>query len=110
MRLRVVKPFDDPDYIFELKHDGFRALAYIEQGVCKLVSRNSNQFKSFESLRESLAKLSVRNAILDGEVICVDSNGVSQFNALFSRKGRPVFTSDAVALFAHSDRRQAEGP
>jgi bifunctional non-homologous end joining protein LigD len=68
MRLRVVKPFDDPDYIFELKHDAFRALAYIEQGVCKLVSRNSNQFKSFLSLNESLAKLSVRNAILDGHM------------------------------------------
>jgi ATP-dependent DNA ligase len=33
MRLRLVKePFDDPEFIFELKHDGFRALAYIEDG------------------------------------------------------------------------------
>jgi ATP-dependent DNA ligase len=32
MRLRIAKSFDDPDYIFELKHDGFRALAYIEEG------------------------------------------------------------------------------
>ena len=53
MRLRIVKPFNDPDYIFELKHDGFRALAYIEDRECKLVSRNANQFKSFESLRKS---------------------------------------------------------
>jgi ATP-dependent DNA ligase len=31
MRLqRVAKPFDNPDYIFELKHDGFRAIAYME--------------------------------------------------------------------------------
>jgi bifunctional non-homologous end joining protein LigD len=42
MRLRITKPFDDPDYIFELKHDGFRALAYVEEGKCRLVSRNSN--------------------------------------------------------------------
>ena len=41
MRLRLVKePFDNPDYIFELKHDGFRALAYIDAGECRLVSRN----------------------------------------------------------------------
>lgn len=66
MRLRITKPFDDPDYIFELKHDGFRALAYIEEGACKLVSRNANQFKSFQSLKESLGKLKVRTAILDG--------------------------------------------
>jgi hypothetical protein len=31
MRLRIAKPFDDPNYIFELKYDGFRALAYVEE-------------------------------------------------------------------------------
>jgi bifunctional non-homologous end joining protein LigD len=92
MRLtRIPKPFDDPDYIFELKHDGFRAIAYIEDGECKLVSRNSNQFKSFKALKESLDKLPVQNAILDGEVVCVDGHGVSQFKELLSRKGKPVF-------------------
>jgi bifunctional non-homologous end joining protein LigD len=89
MRLtQVAKPFDDPDYIFELKHDGFRALAYIEEGGCRLVSRNNNHFKSFRSLQESLGKLPVQNAILDGEVVCLDEHGVSQFNELFSRRGK----------------------
>jgi bifunctional non-homologous end joining protein LigD len=91
MRLtRVAKSFDDPDYIFELKHDGFRALAYIENSKCELVSRNQNRF-SFRPLKESLGKLPVQNAILDGEVVCLDEHGVSQFNELFSRKGKPVF-------------------
>jgi ATP-dependent DNA ligase len=41
MRLRLVgKPFDHPDYIFELKHDGFRAVACMQNGECKLISRN----------------------------------------------------------------------
>ena len=41
MRLRLVKePLDHPDYLYELKHDGFRAVVYIEDGECKLVSRN----------------------------------------------------------------------
>ena len=49
MRLsRIAKPFDDPDYVFELKHDGFRALAYIDASTCRLVSRNLNQFQSFD--------------------------------------------------------------
>ena len=57
MRLRLVKePFDNPDYIFELKHDGFRALAYIESGKCRLVSRNLKSLR-FESLRLALGKL-----------------------------------------------------
>jgi bifunctional non-homologous end joining protein LigD len=64
MRLtRVAKPFDDPDYIFELKHDGFRAIAYIENSKCELVSRNQNHF-SFKALRESLGKLPVQSGHL----------------------------------------------
>ena len=55
MRLRIAKSFNDPDYVFELKYDGIRALAYIEEGKCRLVSPNSNSFKSFESLKKSLA-------------------------------------------------------
>jgi hypothetical protein len=53
MRLRLVKEsLNNPDYIFELKHDGFRALAYIDAGECRLVSRN------LKSLRlESLASI-----------------------------------------------------
>jgi len=91
MRLRLVRePFDHSDYIFELKHDGFRAIAYLQNGECKLVSRNQRNL-GFEALKRSLAKLPVENAILDGEVICVDAQGVSQFNQLFSRKGEPVF-------------------
>ena len=84
MRLRLVKePFDNPDYIFELKHDGFRTLAYIENGECRLVSRNLKSLR-FESLRTALGKLPVNNAIIDGEIICLDVKGVSQFNWLLS--------------------------
>jgi bifunctional non-homologous end joining protein LigD len=91
MRLsRRLKPFDHPDYLFELKHDGFRALAYIDADDCRLVSRNANAFGSFSALRESLGKLPVDNAILDGEIICMDKVGRSQFNELLSRKGTPV--------------------
>jgi bifunctional non-homologous end joining protein LigD len=36
---RIAAPFDHADWFFELKHDGFRALAYIEDGGCKLISR-----------------------------------------------------------------------
>jgi hypothetical protein len=40
MRLRLVKePFDNPDYLFELRHDGFRAIDYLQNGECKLISR-----------------------------------------------------------------------
>jgi ATP-dependent DNA ligase len=38
----VRQPFDDPNSLFELKHDGFRSLAYIWDGKCELVSRRRN--------------------------------------------------------------------
>jgi ATP-dependent DNA ligase len=45
---RFDRPFEHPDWIFEPKMDGFRAVAYIEGGRCRLVSRNHNAFKTFE--------------------------------------------------------------
>jgi ATP-dependent DNA ligase len=42
---RSLEPFDDKDWLFELKHDGFRSLAYLENGHCRLVSRRRNQYK-----------------------------------------------------------------
>jgi len=59
MRLRLVRePFDHPDYIFELKHDGFRAIAYLQNGESKPVSRHQRNL-GFESLKKALAKLPV---------------------------------------------------
>jgi bifunctional non-homologous end joining protein LigD len=95
MRLRLVrKPFDHPDYIFELKHDGFRAVAYIDRGDCRLISRNLKSLL-FKSLRASLAAIDVTDAILDGEIIVLNRNGVSQFNSLLSRKNE-----DAAVFYA----------
>ena len=90
MRLTRAKPFDSPNYLFELKHDGFRAIAYIDDGNAELVSRNQNRF-AFGSLKIALAQLPVKNAILDGEVVCLDRYGVRQFNQLLARKTPPIF-------------------
>src|SRR5262249_10863579 len=93
------------DYIFELKHDGFRAVAYLQNGECKLVSRNQRNL-GFEALKRSLANLPVQNAIIDAEVICVDAKGVSQFNQLLSRKGEPVFYAFDLLWLDSEDLRQ----
>src|ERR1700693_1399207 len=85
------QPFDDPDWLFELKHDGFRSLAYVEDGNCRLVSRRRNTYKSFEILRNALAGLKAQNAIMDGEIVALDSSGVSKFKELLYRRGRAVF-------------------
>jgi hypothetical protein len=42
-----IRGFDDPNYLFELKYDGFRALPVIQNGRAQLLSRNGNAFASF---------------------------------------------------------------
>ena len=102
----VRQPFDHPDFLFELKHDGFRALAHIWDGKCQLVSRKRNSYKSFHSLRDNLATLKVQNAIIDGEIVCLDSEGRSIFDELLHRKGCPTFYAFDLLYLNGRDLRQ----
>ncbi len=49
--IRVSVPFDDPEFIYEVKFDGFRALAYVQGGQCELVSRKGHVYRRFAELR-----------------------------------------------------------
>ncbi len=76
------KPFDDPDWIFEVKWDGIRAIAYINDDV-SLQSRNGNELiDKFPELRELSSLIS--NAVLDGEII-VMKDGVPDFRSVLKR-------------------------
>lgn len=56
MRLsRRAEPFNRADWIYELKLDGFRTLAYLENGGGRLVSRNGNAFAAFRDLAAEVA-------------------------------------------------------
>jgi hypothetical protein len=80
---RFDAPFEHPDWIFEPKLDGFRAVAYIEGGACRLVSRNRNAFKTFEPLAQAIAQeLARRSAILDGEIVRPGPDGRPMFYAV----------------------------
>ena len=86
--------FSHPDWIFELKWDGFRSLAYIGNSRCRLVSRNGNDFKSFPTLSESIASaLGSRSAVIDGEIVCLDRRGKPQFRDLLHHRGEPRFVA-----------------
>ena len=65
-------PFDHPEWIFELKYDGFRSLAVIQDGRAELISRNGNSFKSFEPLRKELKLPYQGKTVLDGEIVPAD--------------------------------------
>ena len=76
------KIFNDPDWIYELKWDGYRALAHIEDGKVDIYSRNGISFNSkFPKLVEDLEQVE-NNVILDGEIVVLNKDGISQFQAL----------------------------
>jgi bifunctional non-homologous end joining protein LigD len=70
MPLRTRKSaFNHSDFIFEVKWDGFRALAVIEHGHTQLISRNGHRFSSFADLEKLLsAGLPDTTAVIDGEI------------------------------------------
>ena len=88
---REPAPFDHPDWIFELKYDGFRSLAVIHDGRTQFISRNGHPFSSFENLRKTLASRYTGKTVLDGEIVCVDKRGKPQFNDLLFHRGEPCF-------------------
>ena len=76
------KPFDDKNWLFEIKWDGYRAIAEIKDGNVKLHSRNNKSFnKKFSPIADSL-KIFEGELIIDGEVVVIDDEGASSFQML----------------------------
>lgn len=76
------KPFDSDGWLFEIKWDGYRAIADVDYSSVKLISRNKKSFNElFPPIVSALQQLNL-NAVLDGEVVAVDEDGVSQFQLL----------------------------
>lgn len=76
------KPFDNPDWVFENKYDGYRTLAVINEEDAELFSRNKISFtNNFKPISEDLKKMS-HNVVLDGEVVIEDESGRSNFQLL----------------------------
>lgn len=76
------KIFNDPNYIYELKWDGYRVISHINNTKVLLQSRNGINYNSkFSKLYDELSTIE-HDVILDGEVVLVDKNGVSKFAEL----------------------------
>jgi bifunctional non-homologous end joining protein LigD len=89
----VPRPFDHPDFIFELKYDGFRAVAHAEQGRdVRLASRNGHVFRIYPRLTSAIREvLGGRHAVLDGEIVCFGTDGRPRFYDLLRRRGPQYF-------------------
>ncbi|MEX0608102.1 MAG: DNA ligase D [Balneolaceae bacterium] len=82
MATKTKEIFEDPEWIYEKKWDGYRAVANISDGEVRLYSRNGISFnKKFAAVVEGL-KTIPQDAILDGEIVFLDKKGKPQFQML----------------------------
>jgi bifunctional non-homologous end joining protein LigD len=84
----IDKPFDDPDWLYEIKWDGYRALTFLEGKSVRLVSRNQNDLTAaYPELHAIPEYIQARNAILDGEIVALDEQGRPSFSLMQQRTG-----------------------
>ncbi len=84
----VDEPFDDQEWLFEIKWDGYRAVAFLNGGNVRLVSRNQNDLTAeYPELRNLAEHVRARTAILDGEIVALDEQGRSSFSLMQQRTG-----------------------
>jgi bifunctional non-homologous end joining protein LigD len=78
----IDKPFEEKGWLYEIKWDGYRTIAYIRKGSVDLKSRNDKSFnEKFYPVLNALSKIDF-DIVLDGEVVVVDEKGLSNFGAL----------------------------
>jgi bifunctional non-homologous end joining protein LigD len=84
---RAEKAFDHPDWIFEIKWDGYRGIAEVQRGSVRLYSRNHVSLKErFPFIADALTRLG-HDAVLDGEIVILDEQGRAQFQFLQNYRG-----------------------
>ncbi len=81
-------PFDDPQWLYEIKWDGYRAIAFLDGGAVRLVSRNQNDLTAaYPELRSIGDSIQAHTAILDGEIVALDEQGGPSFSLMQQRTG-----------------------
>jgi bifunctional non-homologous end joining protein LigD len=77
----VDEAFDDPAWLYEVKWDGYRAVASVNEGEAQLMSRNNLLFDKYYPIVKVLKSWDF-NAVLDGEILVLNEEGISDFGAL----------------------------
>lgn len=104
LAVAVKKPFDNPSWIFEIKWDGYRAIAELSGNKAELYSRNQLLLNNrFPIIASSLQKLGL-NAVLDGEVTALNSSGLPDFQMLTHAKSGTKLVYYAFDILYHNGR------
>nr|WP_315085919.1 DNA ligase D [uncultured Chryseobacterium sp.] len=91
----VDRPFDDKDWLYEVKWDGYRAVSFLKGGKVEIKSRNDKSFnEKFYPVYDALKELKL-DAILDGEIVVVGENGQADFGSVQNWRSE----SDGILLY-----------
>jgi ATP-dependent DNA ligase len=83
----VHKPFSHQEWLFEPKWDGWRATCFVRDGEARFGSRRRNSLNErFPQLRHVGENIKANTAIIDGEIVALDKNGLPRFDGLRSRR------------------------
>jgi bifunctional non-homologous end joining protein LigD len=86
---KAEEPFDDPNYIFEWKWNGIRIVGRKQGGSASLQGRSGADFTAkFPELQDLAKYITVDSADVDGEIVCLDKNGLPDFNRIQQRIGK----------------------
>ena len=112
----IEEPFDSKDWLFEIKWDGYRAVAFIENGKVRFVSRNQNDLTPrYPELKDLPQFIQAKTAILDGEVVALDEDGRASFSLMQQRTGfrahgkRAAEKADVAVLYYAFDLLYLDG-
>jgi bifunctional non-homologous end joining protein LigD len=112
----IENPFDDAGWLFEIKWDGYRAIAFIEDGRVRLMSRNQNELTArYPELKDMPEFVKAKTGILDGEVVALDSEGKASFSLMQQRTGfrpgghRAAARADVPVLYYAFDLLYLDG-
>jgi len=84
----VDRAFDDQQWLYEIKWDGYRAIAFLDGGSVRLVSRNQNDLTAaYPELAFIPDAMKARTAVLDGEIVALDEQGRPSFSLMQQRTG-----------------------
>ena len=101
MKAKLIDSMPPGDWIYEIKFDGYRALALRGGNQAQVLSRNQKDLGSkFPEVKDSIAALDVQDAIIDGEIVALDDRGRSSFSyckrTIWARKGRQSFSMRSI--------------
>ena len=93
------RPPSGPNWIHEIKHDGYRLMARRDSVGIRLITRRGNDWSvRFPLVLEAVNHLKVRSCLIDGEVVCCDERGLARFDVLRRRRNEADAFLDAFDL------------